>query len=253
MIIHTLCRHTLWDTTHYMCRHNRLTLFPLTSIKTCCSVFRQGSAGWRKLRKKCSNWSGIVLTLPPSFHCELSFLRPFNTHPSIFGFLFLLFASKVTMVLICHATDTTVNLSLEKIRKNLSQLIYETRLTIDTSAKFNVKGGLLTFVRARLRIQCACVFSSEREIGHLEHLFKLICPGTLLLLLQTVMLKADECCIKTTQIKVVNIWSICSTFSDRMEGECWQYPSSKILMIYFLDASHSHFSHWIFIWNVKIT
>ena len=36
------------------------------------------------------------------------------------------------MVLICHAIDTTVKLSPEKIGENLSRLIYETSLTIDT-------------------------------------------------------------------------------------------------------------------------
>lgn len=67
------------------------------------------------------------------------------------------------MLLICHATDTTVNLSLEKIRKNLSRLIYETLLTIDTSAKSNVNGGLVTFVRARLQIQSACGFPVKKK------------------------------------------------------------------------------------------
>lgn len=124
------------DTTHYMGTHNKLTLFPLTSIKTCCGVLKQGSAGWRKLKDKKNAPIDLVLFWhSPPFHCERSSLPLFNIHSSIFGFLFTLFSSKVTMLLICHATDTTVNLSLEKIRKNVSRLIYETLLTIDTSAK----------------------------------------------------------------------------------------------------------------------
>lgn len=68
------------------------------------------------------------------------------------------------MVLICHAIiDTTVNLSSEKIGKSLSQLIYETSPTIDTSAKSNVKGSLVTFVRAKQQIQSVCGFHEKEK------------------------------------------------------------------------------------------
>lgn len=75
-----------------------------------------------------------------------------------------LFSSKVTVVLIRHAiVDTTVNLSSEKIGKSLSRLIYETSLTIDTSAKSNVKGSLVTFVRGTQWIQPARGFPVKEK------------------------------------------------------------------------------------------
>lgn len=72
-----------------------------------------------------------------------------NTYQYIICFSFPFFSSKVTMVPIFHVIiDTTGNLSPERIGKSLSQLIYETSPAIDTCAKSNVKGDLVTFVRA---------------------------------------------------------------------------------------------------------
>lgn len=69
------------------------------------------------------------------------------------------------MVPIRHTIiDTAVNLRIsEKIGKNLSQLIYETSLTIDTSAESNVKGSPVTFVRAVRWIQSACGFPLKEK------------------------------------------------------------------------------------------
>lgn len=91
-------------------------------------------------------------------------LRLVSTYINPSLVLVFLFSSKVTMVLIFHAIiDITVNLSSEKIGKSLSQLIYETSPAIDTCAKSNVKGSLVTFVRAMQWIQSAGGFPVKEK------------------------------------------------------------------------------------------
>lgn len=105
----------------------------------------------------------LVLYQHPEILSSLPFVP---TYISIYLLISIfLFSSKVTMVLICHTIiDTTVNLKLwEDGGKNLSQLIYETSLTIDTRAKSNVKGSLVTFVRAIQWIQSACGFPVKEK------------------------------------------------------------------------------------------
>lgn len=54
----------------------------------------------------------------------------------------------MTMMLIAHATvDSAVNLTSGKTeKKNMSPLIYETSLTIDTQTKSSGEGSLRAFV-----------------------------------------------------------------------------------------------------------
>lgn len=94
------------------------------------------------------------------------------------------------MVLIRHTTiDTTVNLNPEKIVKNLSGLIYESFLTIDTSAESNVNSSLLIFVKA-LQWDILCMwFPIEREIGHLCCLWSWTSPRSLGLSLAFIIAK----------------------------------------------------------------
>lgn len=47
----------------------------------------------------------------------------------------------------------------------MSRLIYETSLTIDASAKSNVKGSLLTFVRAGWWMQSACGLPVKEKLA----------------------------------------------------------------------------------------
>lgn len=138
---------------------------------------------------------------------------------SWFPFAFL--SSKVTVVPICHAIiDTTVNLSQEKTGKNLSWLIYESSLTIDASTKSNVKGSLVTFVRAVQWKQCACGFPVKEKLAWAFFFYSFVSsPNTitvytremciiyLLYKIHNINNKKKTCCTKTKKIMLyIQTW-----------------------------------------------
>lgn len=75
------------------------------------------------------------------------------------------FTSAETILLIFHAiTDTTVNLSSEGIGENLSWLIYEASAApLMRLQKSNVKGVVVTLVRAVQWVQSQCDFPLRRS------------------------------------------------------------------------------------------